>query len=216
MRRRNCRAPSQITVRASLVKTNRSSERSEKRRGKGKRLETVGAEGEGGGEGGMENGTQTHCARDEWNREIRSAFSKMRSKYRVSGCSSATPLSFSLSRARESARSLTPLRSTVVDAHFHALFTWNARRNDHSFCCTFSGSPIAMTSSRIVLVFTARSRSNFITMASLRKEQRLARHFNTSNKLLEFWNYFAQLAGLSRSFRITSVLGKVFEKRNEI
>lgn len=34
----------------------------------------------------MENGTQAHCPHDEWNREIRSAFSKMRPKYRVSDC----------------------------------------------------------------------------------------------------------------------------------
>jgi len=74
----------------------------------------------------MENGTQTHCARDEWNREIRSAFSKMRSKYRVSDCSSATPFSLSLSL------SLSP-HCVPLDAHFHALFTRNAGQNDHSF-----------------------------------------------------------------------------------
>lgn len=39
----------------------------------------------------IENGTQAYCPRDEWNREIRSAFSKMRPKYRVSGCLSFLP-----------------------------------------------------------------------------------------------------------------------------
>lgn len=73
--------------------------------------------GKSRGEGGMENGTQkrAHCPGDEWNREIRSAFSKMRSKYRVSGCSN---LPFSLPVLRAGARSLATLRSDEVDAQF--------------------------------------------------------------------------------------------------
>lgn len=49
----------------------------------------------------MESGTQTHCPRDEWNSEIRSAFSKMRSKYRVSDCTLPSSSFFlSISRFR--------------------------------------------------------------------------------------------------------------------
>lgn len=69
---RDCRSLSQVT---HLVKTNWK----EKERESGEEEEN---EGERGRE--MENGTQAHCPRDEWNCEIRSAFSKMRPKYRVS------------------------------------------------------------------------------------------------------------------------------------
>lgn len=75
---RDCRSLSQVTH-ISWKKTNRKERERERERQERKR----GREwGEGGRE--MENGTQAHCPCDEWNCEIRSAFSKMRPKYRVS------------------------------------------------------------------------------------------------------------------------------------
>lgn len=111
------RLPFPESDRAYLVKTNwrhREGESEEKER---KREKLEGRE--------MENGTQTHCPRDEWNSEIRSAFSKMRSKYRVSGCAlPLPPLFFSL--VSESSSPSPRARSNVAESHFCSFHGNNA------------------------------------------------------------------------------------------
>lgn len=104
---RDCRLPKSGYA-PRLARQNELGERNESNGRGGKK--------EGGGRRNRRNG-KWHAgalsSRDEWNREIRSAFSKMRPKYRVSGCAPRS--------------SLFAFRRRGGRAYIFALFTWTMR-----------------------------------------------------------------------------------------